>query len=170
MYSDIYYVCILVSINSLFTTYTYSSIFHCMYSNCSDIVAMRVTQCTSLTSFVVIVCGTSRPQNQAIANAIAKDVEEEYEGKRCLGKGVPEGTADSGWILLDFGEVMVHVMTPKSRLFYDMDGQWKERGGQYMDLSDVLVDESNMNVLKGLDGESMKERLDVEKEVDPFWS
>ena len=37
-----------------------------------------------------------------------------------------------------------------------------------MDLSDVLVDE--MNVLEGLDGESMKERLDVEKEVDPFWS
>ena len=63
-----------------------------------------------------------------------------------------------------------HVMTPKSRLFYDMDGQWKERGGQYMDLSDVLVDESNMNVLAGLEGESMKERLDVEKEVDPFWS
>ena len=145
-------------------------LFNCVYENCSDIVAMRVTQCTSLTSFVVIVCGTSRPQNQAIANAIAKDVEEEYEGKRCLGKGVPEGTADSGWILLDFGEVMVHVMTPKSRLFYDMDGQWKERGGQYMDLSDVLVDESNMNVLEGLDGESMKERLDVEKEVDPFWS
>ena len=51
-----------------------------------------------------------------------------------------------------------------------MDGQWKERGGQYMDLSDVLVDESNMNVLAGLEGESMKERLDVEKEVDPFWS
>ena len=49
-----------------------------------------------------------------------------------------------------------------------MDGQWKERGGQCMDLSDVLVDE--MNVLEGLDGESMKERLDVEKEVDPFWS
>lgn len=143
----------------------------------SDIVAMRVTQCTSLTNFVVIVSGTSRPQNQAIANAIAKDVEEEFDGQRCLGKGVPEGTADSGWILLDYGEVMVHVMTPKSRLFYDMDGQWWERGGEAMDLSDVLVDE--MGVVGGAalsgddaegDGLSMKERLDVEKESDPFWS
>ena len=89
----------------------------------SDIVALRVTSCTSLTNFVVIVSGTSRPQNQAIANSIAKDVEEEYDGKRCLGKGVPEGSADSGWILLDYGEVMVHVMTPKSRLFYDIEGQ-----------------------------------------------
>ena len=38
-------------------------------------------------------------------------------------KGVPEGSADSGWILLDYGEVMVHIMTPKSRLFYDIEGQ-----------------------------------------------
>lgn len=149
----------------------------------SDIVALRVTQCTSLTNFVVIVCGTSRPQNQAIASAIAKDVEELYEGKRCLGKGVPEGSADSGWILLDYGEVMVHVMTPKSRLFYDMDGQWLGRGGENMDLSDVLVDEMEMKdgggggmALGGDGGDdddeglSMKERLDVEKESDPFWS
>ncbi len=144
----------------------------------SDIVALRVTSCTSLTNFVVIVSGTSRPQNQAIANSIAKDVEEEYDGKRCLGKGVPEGSADSGWILLDYGEVMVHVMTPKSRLFYDIEGQWKSRGGEYMDLSDVLVDEINAakaaanNPLDGDEGDerSMKERLDVEKEEDPFWS
>jgi ribosome-associated protein len=139
---------------------------------------LRVTSCTSLTNFVVIVSGTSRPQNQAIANSIAKDVEEEYDGKRCLGKGVPEGSADSGWILLDYGEVMVHVMTPKSRLFYDIEGQWKSRGGEYMDLSDVLVDEINAakaaanNPLDGDEGDerSMKERLDVEKEEDPFWS
>jgi len=140
----------------------------------SDIVAMRVTQCTSLTNFVVIVSGTSRPQNQAIASAIAKDIEDDFDGKRCLGKGVPEGTADSGWILLDYGEVMVHVMTPKSRLFYDMDGQWRERGGQDMDLSHVLVDEfgddGTGGVLGGDDGLSMKEQLDVEKEDDPFWS
>lgn len=142
----------------------------------SDIVAMRVTQCTSLTNFVVIVSGTSRPQNQAIANAISKDVEELYDGRRCLGKGVPEGSADSGWILLDYGEVMVHVMTPKSRLFYDMEGQWRERGGEYMELGDVLMDEmTGESVLSGGDevedeGLSMKERLDVEKEIDPFWS
>lgn len=140
----------------------------------SDIVAMRVTQCTSLTNFVVIVSGTSRPQNQAIASAIANDVEELYDGKRCLGKGVPEGSADSGWILLDYGEVMVHVMTPKSRLFYDMDGQWKERGGEDMDLTDVLVDEMTGLTLEEGNGEgdglSMKERLDVEAEDDPFWS
>ena len=149
----------------------------------SDIVAMRVTQCTSLANFVIIVSGTSRPQNQAIAASIGKDVEEMYDGKRCLGKGIPEGTADSGWILLDYGEVMVHVMTPKSRLFYDLEGQWRERGGEYLDLSDVLLDEVNAvagsaAAAAGLSGDgssdeeemTMRERLDVEKEEDPFWS
>lgn len=159
----------------------------------SDIVALRVTQCSSLTNFVIIISGTSRPQNQAIANSIKNDVEELYNGKRCLGKGIPEGSADSGWILLDYGEVMVHVMTPKSRLFYDMEGQWVERGGEYLDLSDVLVDEIMMGAsgvgngaLVGVNDEdveedeeyeekeeeeqTMRERLDVEKEIDPFWS
>jgi ribosome-associated protein len=152
-----------------------------------DIVALRVTQCTSLTNFIILISGTSRPQNQAIANSIQTDVTEIYNGKRCLGKGIPEGTADSGWIVLDYGEVMVHVMTPKSRLFYDIEGQWRERGGEYLDLSDVLVDELNAAAasseedgkkLVGLEKSdedeeemmTMRERLDVEKEEDPFWS
>lgn len=138
----------------------------------SDIVAMRVSHCSSVTSFVVIVSGTSRPQNQAIAMAVKNEVIEEFDGKKCLGNGTPEGSADSGWILLDYGEAMVHVMTPKSRLFYDLERQWKDRGGEYMDVSDLLVDEDEMNAsVLEIDGETtMKERLDVEKEVDPFWS
>ncbi|KAL3800906.1 hypothetical protein ACHAW5_009916 [Stephanodiscus triporus] len=168
----------------------------------SDIVAMRVTSCTSLTNFVVIISGTSRPQNQAIANAVSRDVEDSHDGRRCLGNGIPEGSADSGWILLDYGEVMVHVMTPKSRLFYDMDGVWRVRGGEYLDLSDVLVVEDRDKMTSNLvnvsddyddndddeeeedyDGDSeeevgydngastsMRERLNVEREIDPFWS
>jgi len=180
----------------------------------SDISAMRVTACTSLTNFVIIITGTSRPQNQAIANAIGKDVEEYHAGLRCLGNGIPEGSADSGWILLDYGDVMVHVMTPKSRLFYDMEGVWRKRGGESLDLSSVLVVEDGGNNSRTLssdssgddddddddddfafDGEdddddddddeedeeayadedkgirtSMRELLDVEKEIDPFWS
>lgn len=95
----------------------------------------------------MIVSGTSRPQNQAIAAAIVKDVEETFVdestgvGKRCLGKGVPEGTADSGWILIDYGDVMVHVMTPKSRLFYDLEGQVRLKNDDWFvdKLSCVMV-------------------------------
>jgi ribosome-associated protein len=138
----------------------------------SDIVAMRISKVSSLSSFVVIVSGNSRPQNQAIAAAIKDEVKEAFGDEyTLLGNGVPEGNADSGWILMDYGDVMVHVMTPKSRLFYDIEGKWK-KGGEYMNLDDVLLPNSPMsqsssvstssNVVGGMTG--------LTEEEDPFWS
>src|SRR5687767_495896 len=69
-----------------------------------DIVAIRVSSVSTLTSFVVLLSGNSRPQNQAIAAAIKDDIAKSYN-MRPGPNGVPEGTADSGWILLDYGSV-----------------------------------------------------------------
>jgi ribosome-associated protein len=125
-----------------------------------NIVAIRISNFSSLTSFVVVLSGNSRPQNQAIAAVIKSDVQEQFEllpGST----GVPEGTADSGWMVLDYGSIMVHVMTPKSRLYYNVEGQWSEKG-EYMDLSDVLVPNAPVSI--------NKQNLDVPQEEDPFWS
>ncbi|KAI2490672.1 Ribosomal silencing factor [Fragilaria crotonensis] len=98
-----------------------------------DIVGLQVAQISTLTSFMVFLSGNSRPQNQAIVAAIMEEVEEKFGIIRN-----PQGTADSGWMVLDYGSVMVHVMTPKSRLFYNVEGQWRE-GGIEVDLADVLL-------------------------------
>lgn len=127
-----------------------------------DIVAMNVRPITTLTSDLVILSGNSRPQNQAIAAAITKAVEEAF-AMRPGGNGVPEGTADSGWMLLDYGSVMVHIMTPKSRLYYNVEGQWRDKGGRYYDLSSILIPNK---VETGNDDEQEL----VAKEDDPFWS
>lgn len=127
-----------------------------------DIVAYRVSAVSTLTTFVVIVSGNSRPQNQAITAAIKKDVEEEYDLLPGA-TGVPEGNADSGWMVLDYGGVMVHVMTPKSRLYYNVEGQWKDKGGEEMDLSDVVLP----NVIETSAGQG---NTAVSQEDDPFWS
>ena len=126
-----------------------------------NVVAMRVSKVSTMTSFVVIVSGNSRPQNQAIAAAVKADVKEQYDllpGS----SGVPEGDAQSGWIVLDYGSLMCHIMTPKSRLFYNVEGQWKDKGGEYMDLSDVLIPNSMENSAGAMEGMS--------KDEDPFWS
>eukprot|EP00558_Chaetoceros_sp_UNC1202_P012131 CAMPEP_0197232706 /NCGR_PEP_ID=MMETSP1429-20130617/945_1 /TAXON_ID=49237 /ORGANISM="Chaetoceros sp., Strain UNC1202" /LENGTH=240 /DNA_ID=CAMNT_0042690807 /DNA_START=102 /DNA_END=824 /DNA_ORIENTATION=- len=133
-----------------------------------NIVAMRISKVTTVANFVVVCSGNSRPQNQAIAGAIQDDVLEAFGNEHdLLGNGVPEGTADSGWILLDFGDVMVHVMTPKSRLFYDIEGQWREKGGEYMNLDDVLLPNSGASLEAPKVGGAM---TGISEEDDPFWS
>ena len=129
-----------------------------------NIVAMRVSKVSTVTSFVIIATGNSRPQNQAITAVIQDDIEEAF-GLLPGSTGVPEGSADSGWTILDYGSVMVHVMTPKSRLFYNVEGKWKDEGGEYMDISDVIL--PNVVVEEPAAGSKM---LGLSEEEDPFWS
>jgi ribosome-associated protein len=157
-----------------------------------NIRAIRISKISAMTSFVVVVSGNSRPQNQAISASIRQEVRDTFNGERTLvtNNGVPEGNADSGWILLDFGDVMVHIMTPRSRLYYDIEGQWlgkdqdgHEGKGEIMDLSDVII--PNNSVRNVADGAGMSSEnkvtqddgvsgsaddYDLEEEDDPFWS
>jgi ribosome-associated protein len=130
-----------------------------------NIVALRVSKISTVTSFLVIVTGNSRPQNRAIAASVKDDVQEFY-GLLPGSTGVPEGSPESGWIVLDYGSVMVHVMTPKSRLFYNVEGQWRNKGGEYMNLADVVlpntVGENAATTAGTMQG--------IAKEDDPFWS
>ena len=82
----------------------------------ADVVALRVSALTVVTEFMIVCVGTSRPQNNAIAAAIADELETDHgrSPKR-------EGSADGGWIVLDYGDVLVHVMSPRAREFYDLE-------------------------------------------------
>jgi ribosome-associated protein len=103
-----------------------------------NIVALYVAHMTTMTSVLVVVSGNSRPQNQAICAAIRSAVSEinakhasnsdnhDDANKIIYQQPSIEGTAESGWMILDYGSVMVHVMTPKSRLFYNVEGKWKQ--------------------------------------------
>ncbi|KAG7344011.1 iojap family protein [Nitzschia inconspicua] len=130
-----------------------------------NIVALRVSKVSTVTSFIVIVTGNSRPQNQAIAASVKNDVEELY-GLLPGSTGVPEGSPESGWTVLDYGSVMVHVMTPKSRLFYNVEGQWKDKGAEYMNLADVVLP----NTVPIDSGAKVGTMQGIPKEDDPFWS
>ncbi|VEU45075.1 unnamed protein product [Pseudo-nitzschia multistriata] len=133
-----------------------------------NIVAIRVSKVSTITSFVVICTGNSRPQNQAIASIVRDEVRDNFDMLPGA-TGVPEGSADSGWTILDYGSVMVHVMTPRSRLFYNVEGKWKDQGGEYMDISAAILpnavpQEEEASEEKGGTMEGLSE------EEDPFWS
>jgi ribosome-associated protein len=75
---------------------------------------------TILADTFVIVTGRSRIHVRSIAEAIAGAAE---------GAGVQprtEGLAEGGWILIDLGDVVVHVFTPDQRSFYNIERLWSE--------------------------------------------
>jgi ribosome-associated protein len=77
---------------------------------------------SNLTDFMVVCTGTSMPQLRAILRDVAGKVEQEH-GVRAVHS---EGRADTRWVVLDYIDVMVHVMDPELRGFYGLEDLWKD--------------------------------------------
>ena len=77
---------------------------------------------TDITDFMIIASGTSDRHVNAIAERVA-------EGMRDVGlKPVgTEGQDDAEWIVLDYGDLVVHIMQQSVRDYYDLDGLWNEK-------------------------------------------
>src|SRR3954452_1159792 len=87
----------------------------------TDIVLLEIGGLTSLADYFVICSGSSERQLGAIADGIAEALRD--EGVRPIGR---EGSASAHWMLLDFGAVIVHIMAPPEREFYQLERLWAE--------------------------------------------
>jgi nicotinate-nucleotide adenylyltransferase len=87
----------------------------------ADIVLLDLTGLTTLADAFVICSGGSERQIQAIADGVIEGMR--AEKVRPIGR---EGTAVSHWILVDFGDVVVHVFTPPERDYYSLEKHWSE--------------------------------------------
>jgi ribosome-associated protein len=86
----------------------------------SDIVLLRVAEVSYLSDYFVMVTGFSRVQVRAIVQAIEAQVEQKWHRRPLRTEGQAEGT----WVLQDYGDVMVHIMMPKEREFYNLEAFW----------------------------------------------
>ena len=77
---------------------------------------------SNLTDFMVVCSGTSMPQLRAVLRDVAGKVEEEHGVKAVH----TEGKADTRWVVLDFIDVMVHVMHQELRDYYVLEDLWKD--------------------------------------------
>jgi ribosome-associated protein len=82
-----------------------------------DIVILDLRGQTLVTDYFVICTGTSRVQLRTIVDAIT-------EALASPGPPLREGDEDSQWILLDYGDVVVHVFGPETRAFYRLERLW----------------------------------------------
>lgn len=85
-----------------------------------EIVILQVAEVSSLADYFVIVTGFSRAQVRAVAQSVEESVKQHWD-RHPLRK---EGQAESSWILLDYGEVIVHILMPQEREFYDLEAFW----------------------------------------------
>jgi len=85
-----------------------------------DIVLIRVDEVSSIADWFVIATGLSDVQVRAIARSVEDRLELEA-GRMPLRK---EGQSEGRWVLLDYGEVIVHALTPAERSYYDLEAFW----------------------------------------------
>ncbi len=86
-----------------------------------DIKIIDITGVSVLADYFIIANGNSDSQ----VNALVDNVEEELH-KAGYHLKQREGHANSSWILLDFGDIIVHVFDKENRLFYDLERIWKD--------------------------------------------
>jgi len=87
-----------------------------------DIVVLDVRDQTSIFDYFVIVTGTSRRQLHAISEEIDHALEEGLGDRRM---GI-EGYRESRWILLDYGDVVIHIFEPETREYYALEDLWAQ--------------------------------------------
>ncbi|GER85879.1 ribosomal silencing factor RsfS [Dictyobacter vulcani] len=87
----------------------------------SDVLLLDIRDVSVIADYFVICSGNNNRQIQAIADTIDEDLGK--QGAMLLHR---EGSADSGWVLLDFGGVIVHIFGPKEREYYRLERLWSE--------------------------------------------
>ncbi len=87
-----------------------------------DICVLDLTGISSLTDFMVVCSGTSLPHLKAVMREVEKTVIKEHSSSPVQA----EGGADSRWMVLDYIDVMVHVMHQEMRELYGLEDLWAE--------------------------------------------
>ena len=86
-----------------------------------EVVVIDLRELSSYTDFLVICSGASDRQLDAVAEGVEAGMKE--AGHRTIGT---EGSRGGKWLLLDFGDVVLHVFHQDERAYYDLEGLWAD--------------------------------------------
>lgn len=95
-----------------------------------DIKIIQISGISIMADYFIIASAGSTPQVQALINNVEEKMHEQgYSVKRI------EGTKNSSWVLMDYGDVVVHIFDREDRLFYDLERIWSD--GRMIDPSQL---------------------------------
>ena len=97
----------------------------------TDIVAIDVRELTGMMDHMIVASGNSNRQVKSLANTVVVDAKK--GGYNLIGV---EGDDTAEWILVDFGDVIVHIMLPATRELYDIERLWTMRPDDFLDNGD----------------------------------
>tara|TARA_B100001057_G_C22804768_1_gene932920 strand:+ start:1337 stop:1663 length:327 start_codon:yes stop_codon:yes gene_type:complete len=86
-----------------------------------DIIDLDVRKLTSITDYMIIASASSTRQTRALANNVhdkMKDLNVEIVGI--------EGEGEGDWVLVDIGDIIVHIMTPATRAYFNLEELWSK--------------------------------------------
>ena len=86
-----------------------------------DILLIDIKEIASFTDYFVICSGTSDRMLDALAKGALEALKKDYKKK-----GRVEGQSGEGWLVLDFGDVVVHLFSPDIREHYDLEELWSD--------------------------------------------
>jgi len=108
--------------------------------------------------YFIFITSTSNPQTRAIYYEIMNC--QEKTNNLYLNKN--ERKVKSNWVILDYGDVIAHIMTKESRNYYDIENYWLGLNGEYIDVSKYLI--------KKVLGKERNIQIDSWcNKDDPFW-
>lgn len=89
-----------------------------------NVVVLDLRDLSSVTDYFVIASGTSEPHLRAIVDEISERIREEY----ALKPSARDGSWQTNWVVLDYFDVIVHVMRPEVREHYGLEQLWGDAG------------------------------------------
>ena len=95
-----------------------------------DIQAIEIKDLTILADYFIIASGSNRNQLQALSDEV-----EERLGRKGYPPKQIEGYEGASWILLDFGDIIVHLFDQENRIFYDLERIWRD--GKQIDAEEL---------------------------------
>nr|HID14570.1 ribosome silencing factor [Anaerolineae bacterium] len=87
-----------------------------------DVLLLDIRDISILADYFIIGSSTSERQAKAIVEGIKQETKRTFDVRPLHVEGEPA----SGWILMDYGSVIVHLFAPEVRAYYDLEGLWRE--------------------------------------------